>query len=206
MHKIDSLDPALAKDLKSIDLFRITYMSDGLKVIGFMAAPRTKGFYPCIIANRGGRWDFSLWKPFTVAFYLGRMASWGYVVIASQYRGSIDGSEGKDEYGGRDVNDILNLLPILEQTDGADTSRIGMYGESRGGMMAFLVMKQSCKIKATVLVAPMSDAFDVARRRPEIEAKAFCALIPRYDEIKIVHCVLGLLSIGQIPYAIRHRS
>jgi dipeptidyl aminopeptidase/acylaminoacyl peptidase len=183
-HRIKSLDAAVANDLQNVNLYRITYLSDGLKIIGFLAEPKEKGKYPCIIANRGGRWNFSLWKPFTFAFYMGRMASWGYVVAASQYRGSADGGEGKEEYGGKDVNDVFNLIPVLSQLTNTDTSRIGMYGESRGGMMTYLALKRSCRFKAAVVVAGIADAFDIIRSRPELEDSTFRKLIPNYSENK----------------------
>src|SRR5690348_6928004 len=88
LRQIDSLDPAFNKIITGINLYKVVYLSDGLKVIGFIAEPKAKGKYPCIIANRGGRWNFSLWRPKWVAWYLGTMASWGYTVVASQYRGS----------------------------------------------------------------------------------------------------------------------
>jgi dipeptidyl aminopeptidase/acylaminoacyl peptidase len=183
IHKIDSLDPGVGNDIKSVNLYRITYLSDGLKVVGFLAEPKKPGKYPCIIANRGGRPTFGLWKPFLVAYYLGRMASWGYVVVASQYRGA-DGGEGKDEFGGKDVNDVFNLVPLLNQLPSADTSRIGMYGESRGGMMTFLALKRSFKFKAAAVVAGMVDAFDVIEKRPETEDNTFRNLIPEYASTK----------------------
>ncbi|MBT1705903.1 alpha/beta hydrolase family protein [Chryseosolibacter indicus] len=181
LHRIDSMDPGFRKGLDAINIYRIVYLSDGLKVIGFLAEPKKKGKYPCIIANRGGRSNLGLWKPFLVAYYLARMASWGYVVVASQYRGSSDGGEGKDEFGGEDVNDVLNLIPLLKQINTADTTRIGMYGESRGGMMTFQALKRSCKFKAAVVVAGLVDAFDVIRKRPELEDLTFRSSIPNYD-------------------------
>jgi len=57
---------------------------------------------------------------------LGRIATWGYVVAASQYRGNA-GGQGKEEFGGADVDDVLNLIPLLESLPQADTTRIGMY-------------------------------------------------------------------------------
>ena len=41
------------------------------------------------------------------------------MVVASQYRGNA-GGEGKEEFGGKDVNDVLNLLPLLESLPKAD--------------------------------------------------------------------------------------
>lgn len=184
IEKIDSLDAELARDLNAVNLFRIVYKSDGLKIIGFLAEPKRQGKYPCIIANRGGRRNFGLWNPLLVATYLGRMASWGYVVVASQYRGSADGGEGSDEFGGRDVNDVLNLMPVLGQLSSADTARVGLYGESRGGMMTYLALKRSCRFKAAVVVGGVADAFDAVEDHPELEAMSFRSSIPNYDQNK----------------------
>jgi dipeptidyl aminopeptidase/acylaminoacyl peptidase len=109
----DKLMPAFGSELKQTNFYRITYLSDGLKVTGFLAEPKEKGKYPCIIANRGGNRAFAQWDTLRMALYLGRMSTWGYVVIASQYRGN-DGGEGQEEFGGKDVNDVLNLIPALK--------------------------------------------------------------------------------------------
>lgn len=81
---------------------RITYLNDGLKVVGFIWKPQdTAGKqFPLIIFNRGGNREFGKLTPW---FHLGFYAyvSHGFVVIASQYRGN-DGGEGREEYGGVD--------------------------------------------------------------------------------------------------------
>lgn len=173
-------DPGLARRIKdSIDFYRITYLSDGLRVTGYMAEPKAKGQYPCIIANRGGNRDFGMWNPLSIAYFLGQMASWNYVVIASQYRGN-DGGEGLEEFGGIEVNDIFNLIPVLDGNPKADTSRIGIEGTSRGGMMTYLSMKRSCRFKAAVITAGMADAFMTTAIRPEMETGVFGQLVPDY--------------------------
>jgi dipeptidyl aminopeptidase/acylaminoacyl peptidase len=162
-NQVNKRDTALSSELKSVNLYRITYLSDGLKVTGYIAEPKEKGRYPCIIANRGGNMAFSQWNPFTVAFFLGRMASWKYIVIASQYRGN-DGGEGKEEFGGRDIDDVLNLIPALSQLPNADTSRIGIERTSRGGMMAYLALKITCRFKAAAITAGVAKLdFDTTR-------------------------------------------
>ena len=40
--------------LDSIEVYSLTYLSDGLKIKGYMAKPKKPGKYPCIIFNRGG--------------------------------------------------------------------------------------------------------------------------------------------------------
>ncbi|MEZ4800181.1 MAG: prolyl oligopeptidase family serine peptidase [Flavobacteriales bacterium] len=108
------------------------------------------GNYPCVIFNRGGNRDFGVFKIAHAAITLGEIAKEGYVVIASQYRGNA-GSEGKEEFGGSDVNDIVILPKVLEEVEGADTSRIGMYGWSRGGMMTYIALTKMKNIKAAAV-------------------------------------------------------
>src|SRR5207253_98720 len=109
-------------------------------------------------SNRGGNREEGQWDTVSLAFYLGRMATWKYVVIASQYRGN-DGGEGKEEFGGKDVNDVLNLIPALSQITKADTSRIGIEGRSRGGMMTYLALKSTCRFKAAVVNSGLANSF-----------------------------------------------
>ena len=95
-----------------VELQSITYMSDDLRVKGYIAFPKNEGHYPCVIYNRGGNREFSAWTDESAIRNLGKIASWGCVVVASQYRGN-GGGEGKEEFSGTDVNDVLNLLPLL---------------------------------------------------------------------------------------------
>ncbi|RPJ08500.1 MAG: hypothetical protein EHM28_04145 [Spirochaetaceae bacterium] len=161
--------------------FAITYLSDGLKVKGYIAMPlSTPSALPCVIYNRGGNLEFSALSDQSAAYTLGKIASWGYVVAASQYRG-VQGGEGREEFGGADVNDILNMIPLLETLPEADASRIGMYGWSRGGMMTYLVLSKSDRIAAAVVGGGMSDMFDTKNRRTEM-AGVFMDLIPGYEK------------------------
>jgi dipeptidyl aminopeptidase/acylaminoacyl peptidase len=178
--KITFSDTELVQRIKdSVDFYRITYMSDGLKVTGYLAEPKAKGNYPCIIANRGGNRDFGMWNPVSIPYFLGQMATWHYVVIASQYRGN-DGGEGIEEFGGKEVDDIFNLIPVLDKDPKADTSRIGMEGTSRGGMMTYLCLKRSCRFKAAVVTSGMADAFINTASRPEMDKTVFGELVPDY--------------------------
>jgi dipeptidyl aminopeptidase/acylaminoacyl peptidase len=178
--RLQTRDAALAQIIKdSVDLYRITYLSDGLKVTAYMAEPKAPGKYPCIISNRGGNRDFGQWNPNSILNFLGRMASWKYVVIASQYRGN-DGGQGREEFGGKEVNDIFNLIPVLAMDPKADTSRIGMEGTSRGGMMTYLSLKRSCRFKAAVVTAGMANAFINTKARPEMDTAVFGELVPDY--------------------------
>ncbi|MBT8319250.1 MAG: prolyl oligopeptidase family serine peptidase [Gramella sp.] len=167
------------KYLDSIDIYGITYLSDGLKVNGLLVKPKKKGKYPGIIYNRGGNRDFGALVIAHGAITLGRIAKEGYVVIASQYRGNA-GGEGREEFGGNEVNDITILPEVLKEIEAADTDRIGMYGWSRGGMMTYLALTKTDKIKAAVVGGAVSDVYSAIDDRPDMEASVFSELIPNY--------------------------
>jgi dipeptidyl aminopeptidase/acylaminoacyl peptidase len=181
--KIHKADSTMIEGLKNIEFFRITYLSNSLKIKGFIAKPIGKGNFPCIISNRGGTGEFGQWNETGIGFFLGKLASWGYVVVASQYRGN-DGSEGQEEAGGQDLNDVLNLVPALNEIDNADTSRIGMEGASRGGMMTYLALKETCQFKAAVILAGAANAFTQLKNRPDFEEHVYAKYIPNYAENK----------------------
>jgi dipeptidyl aminopeptidase/acylaminoacyl peptidase len=122
---------------------KITYQSDGLKVSGYISYPKDKSKkYPCVIWNRGGIGNKGAIDSFTARGIYGQLASWGYVVLATQYRGN-DGGEGHDEFGGDDVNDVLNLIPLADEIENADASKWGIEGWSRGGMMTYLALTRN---------------------------------------------------------------
>jgi dipeptidyl aminopeptidase/acylaminoacyl peptidase len=171
------------KYLDSIEVYAISYLSDGLKINGLLAKPKATGQYPCIIYNRGGNRELGALKAAHGALTLGQLAKEGYVVIASQYRGN-GGSEGQEEFGGADVNDILILPEVLQEVAGADTARIGMYGWSRGGMMTYIALTKTNRIKAAVVGGAVSDSYAIIRDRPEMETMVMAELIPNYAEDK----------------------
>lgn len=166
--------------LKRVHLEEITYLSDGLRIKGYLAIPDGQGPYPAVIENRGGNPQLGLWTEQLAWRVLGKMASWGYVTIASQYRGA-DGSEGHDEFGGSDVDDVLNLIRVLKEVPSADTSRIGMSGVSRGGMMTYLALTRTDKIRAAVVVSGLSDLFETAKSRPGM-LNLWKGLIPDFND------------------------
>lgn len=146
---------------------KFTYMSGGIKVMGCLAMPKAKGLYPSIIYNRGGNRDFGKLEEGLDMLQLADLAGQGFVVIASQYRGG-QYSLGEDEFGGKDVQDVLNLIPVLSQINGADVSRLGMFGVSRGGMMTYLALSKSTRFKTAVLIGAPTDLLAMKVNRPEM--------------------------------------
>ena len=170
-----------ADTFKLAEMSRITYKSDGYKIAGFLVRPTQPGNYPCIIYNRDG-WDNNgVLTDMDVARDLHKMARWGYVVVASQYRGA-GGSEGEDEFGGRDVDDVINLVELLGRIPEADTTRIGMCGTNRGGMMTYIALSKTKRIDAAVVSSGISNLFLWAADcdDPKVRYDLLERLIPDY--------------------------
>lgn len=176
--------PRFREVFDQTETLAITYRSGGLKIQGFVMQPRRPGKYPCVIFCRGGHEDFSqLELPYLPV--LADMANHGYVVIASQLRGT-PGSEGKDEFGGADTLDVINCIPALSHFPKADTSRIGLYGISRGGMNALQVLRSQRRIRAAVINSGALDAFANLSRPDGVgfEQEVYVRLIPNYKQDK----------------------
>jgi len=166
-------------DLDRIIVQRISYLSDGLRVKGYLMEPATGDSLPAVIFNRGGNRDYGALSDTFAVVRLGGLAQHGYVVAASQYRGN-KGGEGREEFGGADVDDVLNLIPLLDAHPRVDGSRLGMYGWSRGGMMTYLALTRTDRIRGAVVGSGMADAFDQVARRPEMEQGVFAELVPNW--------------------------
>src|SRR2546427_1937241 len=131
------------KDAGRVDCRRVKYLSDDLKVVAYIWQPKgASGKLPLIIFNRGGNQEFGKVLPWQSVW---RYALDGFVVIASQYRGN-DGGEGKEEFGGADVHDVLNLIPLAESLGTVDMRNVFLLGWSRGGMQTALALKQGMRV------------------------------------------------------------
>ena len=170
-----------ARTQNDFDVREITYTSDGLAVPGILITPKLPGTrkWPAIIFNRGGTGDYSRITDdgstpcsrehptclTVVDLYL--LAKAGFVVIASDYR--FHGPTAKrDEWGGVDVDDVLNLVPALKSFDFVDPERLYMLGISRGGTMSYIALKRGIPVKAAAVIAGPSDLKAWADLRPDL--------------------------------------
>lgn len=151
--------------LQKVKIYDIEYRStDNLKIKGFLIEPNNLSEkYPVVIYNRGGNGGYGMVsEPFIVNF-LSKIASSGFIVIGSQLRGS-QGSEGVDEFGGKDINDVNSLFNIIKNLKNADTTKIAQIGWSRGGITNFQMLKKTNKIKTTINIAGPSDILSTKRK------------------------------------------
>jgi dipeptidyl aminopeptidase/acylaminoacyl peptidase len=153
---------------ESVRIEKIVYYSDGLKVVGYLSSPAVpvKNDYPVIIFNRGSgvRNDIS----YVHAPLFKKLVHEGFIVFAPALRGS-EGGEGTDEIGGDDIHDIMNILPVLHQIPYADTENRFMLGESRGGIMTYLAIRNKFPLKAAAVIGGITDMPFYLKDRPWAE-------------------------------------
>lgn len=152
-----------------INAYKITYISGQKKITGYIVEPKKGKNLSVVIHNRGGSNEFGAWKD--TQMFVGknaRLARAGYIVFLSQYSGN-DVSDGVDEFGGEDLQDVLNLYAIIKTYPRADVSRIGMVGGSRGGLMTYMALTQVDWIKAAVVEFGLADLLDKDKYRPDFQ-------------------------------------
>jgi len=169
----------------SIECWETTYRSDGLNVAGYLVRPHraVERPPPAIIYNRGGNRNYGR-LVFADLIDFADWAQQGFVVLASQYRGST-GSEGSDEFGGADVNDVLNLFPLARSL-GVDMRNVFMAGFSRGGLMTYLALKYGAPVNAAVVIGGPTDLALQAEYRPEM-LQVYRELMPDFERRRREH-------------------
>ncbi len=146
-----------SSSVDDVTIEKITYDSGGLNVKGYIAYPNDESKkYPCVIWCRGGIGNAGAIDAFNAQGIFGQLASWGYVVFSTQYRGNA-GGDGKDQFGGEDINDVLNLIPLAEEIPQANTDIWGIEGWSRGGMMTYLTLTKTDIFKAAVVTGGIAN-------------------------------------------------
>ncbi|MGO4894126.1 alpha/beta hydrolase family protein [Flavobacterium sp. W21_SRS_FM6] len=150
--------------------------------------PKGQTDLPVLVYNRGGNGRYVAVVFGSMMASLFPMAEQGFAIIGSQYRGSFDKEEiiGKsDEFGGEDVLDVVKLAKYIPYIKDVDSTKVGMYGSSRGGMQTFLAMQKMPEIKAVATIAGASDLLRELKFRQAME-KVYENRIPNYAANKEV--------------------
>ena len=177
---------------QTLDCRVFVYESDGILVEGVMVRPKNTAAntkLPIVIYNRGGNAKGGTLVYGAVQHSIMPLAELGYIVIASQYRGAkgfatkVKQQIQLDQFGGADVNDIKNLLPVINGMSDADSERIAMLGASRGGMMSYLAARDMPQLKALIIEAGVTDIEAHLQVRPAME-NIFSRFIPNYANDK----------------------
>jgi len=165
----------------SFEFQKLSYASDGLKVIAYVYKPRqTEGKqFPAIVFNRGsGPAGDS--APLLISMFH-RLASSGFVILAPQYRGS-DGGEGRDEIGGADMDDVRNAVLLAKSLGCVDMKNLFLYGESRGGMMTYQAIRDGLPVNAAAVFGAFTD-LEIMNRSPYVQ-KVIPQTWPDYETHK----------------------
>jgi dipeptidyl aminopeptidase/acylaminoacyl peptidase len=159
-----------ARSDKRFEMLKVTYRSDGLLVVAFIYRPIAAGDKrPVVVYNRGSYVRQNAARELLVPFH--RLAAAGFVVVAPMYRGS-EGAPGRDEMGGADLVDLMNIQPVIESLPYADAANLFLYGESRGGMMVLQALRDRFPARAAAIVGAFTDLEQYGKEDPRAMAMA----------------------------------
>lgn len=161
-----------------VELYSIRYISNEFEVEGYAAFPNNNNrLLPGLIYNRGGNREYSTIKPILLC----KLARAGFAVLASQYRGNCGGT-GKDDFGGDDVYDVINLIDIMLELNFVKNNRVYMLGQSVGGMMTYRACSIDKRIRAAVVISGLADCVNMYNTREEGMKKVFHELVRRVSK------------------------
>lgn len=166
--------------LNNIKFFNFTYKSNGNSVNGYLLTPSAPGKYPCVIYNVGGNVGIQHFSHAMALRYVSFLAEAGYVVIASNYEDQ-NNPDVVDEFGGKDLDHITDLVQNLSVFPEADTSRIGIFGWSRGGMESYMLLKRFSNIKAMAVGGALTDMEDMFSARAGMDS-VVASRVPGFKE------------------------
>ena len=168
---IISVNEITVDSYEDVRTYKIMYKSDDYKVASYLSVPKecleNQEQFPCIIYNRGGNnlQSASAIGPEKTAAWSSTMRT---ITFASQYRG-VDGGSGMEEFGGAELNDVIKLIDFCEEFAFVNSDEIYMVGESRGGMMAYLAIRQDERIKKAIIISGIADTFMHYEERPDMK-------------------------------------
>jgi len=186
---------------------QFTYDSDGTTVGAYLYCATASGSEraPVIVFNRGSfvRPDGFAGEMLAMAH---RFAVAGFIVVAPQLRGS-NGWAGRDEIGGGDLRDLLNIARELNRIPGADVSRVFLAGESRGGAMVYMALRDGFPARAAAVWGALTDLAPlVAPGGPQARAVPFVwpDFEQRREEIIRTRSALRWADKINVPVLIMH--
>ncbi|QOY38394.1 alpha/beta hydrolase family protein [Anaerobacillus isosaccharinicus] len=144
-------------------IFKITYLSNNLKVKGYLGLPNhldisekevaklfgdlpvekvSESIVPCRVSLKKVHLPGFIYCRGGIGHFGRVKPSWveafanqGYIVLAPCYRGH-EGGEGRDEFGGADCEDVHSAFRLLETIPFVDQEKISIMGFSRGSINA----------------------------------------------------------------------
>lgn len=173
----------------NVNCVSFIYKVGDLNIEGFYVKPKTptNQKLPVVIYNRGGNARYGYVNFAGKMDFISDIATAGFIVIGSQYRGSSSKfitNNGQDEFGGKDVEDVVKLVNLLQDIPEADATKIALVGWSRGAKQAFLAAEKIPNVKTIVAIAGNADAIKALEWRPAME-NVYLARVPGFKENRL---------------------
>lgn len=152
-------------------VFIFNYPSNGFKVYGSISFIPEAVNSPTLIELRGGNGIFGIFNPANDLMTLDP-----YTILSTTYRGGV--SEGIDEFGGQDVNDVKHLIEFIPELEHQLSIQIpqegmSMLGRSRGGMQMFLALARfpeiQSRLRALISLSGVLDLHQWISERRDIQ-------------------------------------
>jgi len=144
-------------------LYLVTYLSQGLKVKGYLAIPKSKGPHPLLVYCRGGIKNVGM----TRLNWIRQFVEHHYVVFAPFYRGN-RGGEGREDFAGEDRYDVLEAMEWLTRLENVDRKKVHLFGFSRGSLMSLFTAMEYTYIKSVVVWGGVSSMFLTYQERVDL--------------------------------------
>lgn len=138
--------------VSGLEAQEISYLSDGLRVRGFLFLPPGDGRGPGIVFNHGGVSGVSK----DMLRRSADLARAGYVVLTPAYRGE-GGSEGRIEVADGEVTDVLTAAQILRGHPRVDPRSIALVGSSHGALISVLGATRDPRFAAVAAACGVMD-------------------------------------------------
>jgi dipeptidyl aminopeptidase/acylaminoacyl peptidase len=199
----------LANKHKDIEIISIIYKSDNLLIHGYIFKKKDlENNSPVVIYCRGGNnnklMKIGEIKPgsvFNKPIY--NILQQNIIIFVSNLRGSTK-SQGEDEFCGHDINDIINLNPIIKKYKISNENKITLFGWSRGCTSALLVSKKIKWIKSMILIAGNYDYSIDAKFRPKYHKKLIENFKFSQDDLQKRSALNWVNEIPNVPILLLH--
>ncbi|MFC0211249.1 alpha/beta hydrolase family protein [Paenibacillus chartarius] len=148
---------------RNVALYVVTYMSQGLKVKGYLVVPEECSPCPALIYCRGGIRKVGMVRIRRIV----SMARRGFVVFAPFYRGN-EGGEGREDFGGEDRFDVHHAVTLVRSLPEVEPKPVSLIGFSRGAVNALLTAKECEGVGPVVIWGGVSDLFQTYEERVDL--------------------------------------
>lgn len=141
----------------NIDIYKVFYKSDGIKVLAYLTVPKAPGKYPLVVNLHGGfsYEDKTLThqNPYLTYEYMDMSDQVVYLYPA--YRGYLE-SEGHVQGIAENTRDADNGIKLAMSTGRVKEDAVYLIGASMGGAVALRLASERQDVQAVVGIAPFT--------------------------------------------------